>query len=116
MTPPRLWRESLASIAMNAWALRRKMLQLGPTAEGNSLMIHVNALHDALQQIAVEIQDHTGQPYRPGLSAEVLVFQPQADVTQDTITATIRPTVYCQGQIIRRGQVVVSTPEREQEQ
>jgi len=109
---PREWQEFISGVAVNAWALRRKTAQATPSAGWGSVQTHIDAIHDALRQIGVEITGYTGQPYQPGLGAEILTFQPNPEMQQDTITATIRPAVYFHGQIIKRAQVVVSTPER----
>lgn len=115
--PPssRAWHEFLTRIATNVWALRHKVAQLAPSAEADSLMVHIDAAHDALRQVGVEIQDYLPQPYHPGMNVEILVFQPQPGIDREMISATIRPAVYLRGQLINRGQVIVATPERKEE-
>jgi len=113
-TLPRPLLDSLARIAMSAWTIRRKTRQSVSDAESGSLSVHTDAIFDALRQTGVEIEEYPEQPYRPGLDVEILVFQPNASVEQDTITSTVRPAVLFQGQIIQRGQVIVSTPEEKE--
>jgi hypothetical protein len=106
------WQGFLARVAVNTWALRRKTMQMPESAESNALKVHVDAVHGALQEIGVEIQEYSSQPYYPGLSVEILAFQPSPGIERDTITSTIRPAILLDGQIIQRGQVIVATPER----
>jgi hypothetical protein len=113
-TLPRPLLDSLARIATSAWTIRRKTRQSVSNVESGALSLHADAIFDALRQTGVEIEEYPEQPYRPGLDVEILVFQPNAGVEQDTITSTVRPAVLFQGQIIQRGQVIVSTPEEKE--
>lgn len=108
---PRPFVNSLANIATSAWTIRRKAQQRASDADAGFLSVHIDSIFDALRQIGVEIAVYSDQPYMPGLDVEILVFQPSTTVEKDTITATVRPAVLLRGQIIQRGQVIVSTPE-----
>ncbi len=109
---PRNWLDSLASVAMGAWALRRKYREANEDDATTSLRVHIDAIHDALRQMGVEIEEFTKQPYEPGMNVDILVFQPQPDVHQNTIAATIRPAIHFGNRLIQRSQVIVSTPEQ----
>lgn len=102
----------IAEIATELWRLQTKMT--GPHGEPKDEMRktyrHVESALDVLAEAGVEIQNHTGQPYRTGLAVEALAFQPTADVARETIIETLRPSVYMNNKQIQQGQVIVGTP------
>jgi len=109
---PRAWLDLVTCVATSVWTLRRKLAQSTGSPEMDRLRIHVDAIHDALRQAEVEIQDYPVGPYHPGMAVEIVVFQPQPEVEQELIAATVRPAVFWRGQMIQRGQIVVATPQR----
>jgi hypothetical protein len=64
-------------------------------------------------QAGVEIHDHADEPYDGGMAVEVLTFQPCPELGQQRIIETLRPTVYRNGRMIQRGQVIVGQPVRQ---
>lgn len=105
----------LADLATELWRLRGKMLdaQTGrPREEVRRAFRHLEGAWESLEQAGVQIQDHARSAYDPGLSIQVLAFQPTPDLESETIIETIRPTIYVKGQRIQVGEVIVGTPER----
>jgi hypothetical protein len=102
----------VAEIATELWRLKSKMTdQCGePKEEMRKAYRHVESSLDVLSEAGVEIQSHTGQPYRTGLAVETLAFQPTADVVRETVIETLRPSVYLNNKQIQQGQVIVGTP------
>lgn len=102
----------IAEIATELWRLQTKMTRPNgePKDEMRKTYRHVESALDVLAEAGVEIQNHTGQPYRTGLAVETLAFQPTADVARETIIETLRPSVYMDNKQIQRGQVIVGTP------
>lgn len=104
----------LAELGTGLWRLRRSMVQPGsgdPSEEMRRAYRHFEAVWDVLTQAGVEVQDHTGAPFHPGMSLKVIAFQPAAGIERESVTETIRPSVYYNGASIQMGEVIVGTPE-----
>jgi hypothetical protein len=104
----------LADLATGLWRLRNKMIQPGsdrPLDEMRRAFTHLQSVWDALTAEGMAIHDHTGQPFQPGRSLNVLAFQPTEGLTRDTIVQTIKPTVYLKDDLVQTGEVIVGTPE-----
>lgn len=107
--------EMLAEVATGLWRLRQRMVDPDtghPLEEMRRAFRHLESVWDALAAAGVEIQDHTGMPFRDGLSLDVLAFQPTAGVERERVIETIKPSVYLKGRPIQMGQVIVGTPEK----
>jgi hypothetical protein len=106
-------RSLLAEVATGGWRLRQR---LGPSdgdlsaAECRRLRRDVEALWDVLMQAGIEVHDHCGARYEPGLGLQVLAVQPACGLDGERILETIKPTVYYRGEWLQTGEVVVGTP------
>ncbi len=103
----------LADIGTGLWRLRGKMIQPGtdqPREEMRRTYRHVQAIWDALAQCGVEIQDHTDEPFQPGMSLKVIEFQPLAGIERAKIIETLKPSIYFKRQRIQIGEVLVNSP------
>ena len=104
----------LSEIATELWRLKQKMIdeQNGEPSEAMRRPYrHVASALDALAEVGIEIQNHTGQPYKSGLAVEVLAFQPTAEIAREMIVETVRPSIYLNEKQVQQGQVIVGTPQ-----
>lgn len=102
-----------ADIATQSWQLRQRMIDPrtgAPKHDMRKAFHHIVSIMDTLSEAGVQIQDHTGKPYRPGLAVQTLAFQPTGEVTRETIIETVRPSVYLNAKQIQQGQVIVGKP------
>ncbi|WP_067488609.1 nucleotide exchange factor GrpE [Actinomadura hibisca] len=99
---------ALADLAVHLWRLGNRI----DTASGGSraLSRHLEAAWDALGAAGVEVQDHLGQPFDPGLRIKVVAFQPTPGLGREQVVEAVRPTVYLDGRLLRPGEVIVGTP------
>ncbi|WP_225730562.1 MULTISPECIES: hypothetical protein [unclassified Nocardia] len=109
------FRPLLVDLATGVWRLRDK---LGADQHADdpgkllkSITRQVNSLSDALADAGVVVQTHTGDRFDAGQSVEVVAFAPSEAVTYETVTETITPTVYIDGHLSQRGQIIVAVPE-----
>jgi len=103
----------VAEIATQSWQLRQRMIDPrtgGPKDDMRKPFRHIVSIMDTLSEAGVQIQDHTGKPYRSGLAVQTLAFQPTGEVTRETIIETVRPSVYLNAKQIQQGQVIVGKP------
>ena len=103
----------LAEAAVGVWKAQRKLEQQNGAALKSSKQIAkgVRTARQALQEgIELEIQDHDGQPYDPGLALEVLSFEEDASLTREVVLETFEPSVYFRGRLVRMAKVVVGRP------
>jgi len=106
----------VANVATGLWRARKRMLpdgQAEPPDELRGAYRHVEATWDALISAKVEVRDHTGERYVPGMALKVIAFQPTRGVALEVIDETIKPSVYYGNLLIQRGEVIVATPDQE---
>lgn len=107
----------LVELATGVWRLRGKLAanEPGDTDDSarlmRSLKRQLNSMADALHDAGVQVQDHTGEPFDAGQSVDVVAYSVSSGVGRETVVETITPTVYINGQITQRGQIVVAGPE-----
>jgi len=106
----------LAQLATDLWRLRPKLASLEGACsprELRALLRPYQSAWDAMIQAGIEIDDHVDEPYDGGMAVEVLTFQPSPGLARQRIIETLRPTVFRNGRLIQRGQVIVGQPARE---
>lgn len=110
--PARLDDRLLADAATNLWRAARRLDRDGtpPTARERQARRYLTTCRDALTDAGLVVQDHDGDPFHPGRSIEVLVFQDDPALTGEVVVETVRPTVYLHGRRIQTGQVIVAGP------
>jgi len=114
MALPETCNKSIADVATGIWRLRRRLGRLeaaAPSPELRGMIRDMDALWDALSQAGVEVLDHAGAAYDPGLAVKVAAFQPTPALDRERIIETIRPTVYLKDEWIQMSEVIVGTPE-----
>ncbi|MGW4249293.1 hypothetical protein [Nocardia sp. NPDC004722] len=106
----------LVDLATGVWRLSDKLGADSETAEDpvkllRSITRQVNSLSQALADAGVVVQSHTGDRFDAGQSVEVVAFAPSESVTCEIVSETITPTVYIDGHLSQRGQIIVAVPE-----
>jgi hypothetical protein len=104
------WAEPLvARLASEVWRLKRRLARLEATSADDErlrpLRDSVARLEDVFAEYRVQIVEHEGQPYDPGLQVEVL--HARDSETDAVIVETIRPTVLLEGRVLQQAQVVI---------
>ncbi len=110
---PESGEELLASVSTGLWRLRRRMVDPKtnkPLDEMRRAYRHLEGVWDTLTQAGVEVQDHTGSFIPPGVSLKVVAAEPTPGLKRDTVTETVKPSVYLKGRRIQIGEVIVGTP------
>lgn len=109
----------IATIATNAWRAKAKMLDSAtgePREDMKRVYRHIEGILDGLNEIGIEVKDHTGDAFDYGMPLKVVTTQPTLGITREKVLETIKPTVYCQKtSIIQMGEVVVATPIQQEE-
>jgi hypothetical protein len=105
---------TVVAVATGLWRARRRLVDPAtgrPHAEARLTFRHVRSSWDALTDAGVLIQDHDGEAFESGQLLEVIAFQPTPGLFRETVTETIRPSVYLRGRCLQIGQVMVGIPE-----
>ena len=108
----------LADAGTGIWRMRRNMvsregvrlMDARPLEEMRKPFRWLISTWDSLAENGLEIFDHTGDRYISGQALKA-VFEAAPDLHEDTITDTIKPTIYFGGKLIQMGEVVVGTPD-----
>ncbi len=105
--------KGMADIATEVWKAKAKMLD-GASGDVRSEMKrvyrHIESVLATLQEMGLEVKDHTGDAFDYGLPLKVITTQPTQGITRESVFETIKPTIYWQQQIIQMGEVVIATP------
>jgi hypothetical protein len=105
----------LADISTGLWRLKQKMVKPGtnePLDDMKRPFRHLESVWDALTQAGITIQDHTGNPFDPGMSLKVIAYQPKPGLQREQVLETIKPTIYFKNKQIQMGEVIVGRPEK----
>jgi hypothetical protein len=107
----------LVELATGVWRLRGKLAANEPGETDDSMKLmrslkrQLNSMADALHDAGVQVQDHTGEPFDAGQSVDMVAYAVSSEVGRETVVETITPTVYINGHIMQRGQIVVAGPD-----
>ena len=106
-----------ADLANGWFRIWIKTLQPGtdrPTEPMRRIFPFLESMRDTLEQLGLEIIDHTGKEIPEGLELEVLGYQVRAGLKRDRVIETVRPTVYFRDQMIQMGRVYAETAPAEE--
>jgi hypothetical protein len=104
----------MADLATNLWRVTKKLAgeQNGDAARGRKMASrHAQAAQESLAEAGIQVQDHDGTPFHPGLSLDVIAYEARQGTASETVVETVRPSVYRAGRCIQTGQVIVAQPE-----
>ncbi|MBP2324411.1 hypothetical protein JOF56_004796 [Kibdelosporangium banguiense] len=104
----------MADLATNLWRVTKKLTgeQNGDAARGRRMASrHAQAAQESLAEAGIQIQDHDGTPFHPGLSLDVIAYEARPGTASETVVETVRPSIYRAGRCIQTGQVIVAQPE-----
>ncbi|MEJ2885445.1 hypothetical protein [Actinomycetospora aeridis] len=109
--PGSLDEKALAIAATNLWRARRRLDRDDDgSASGRQLRKLLRSTGDALAEAGIDVQDHDGLAFDSGFALEALAFEDDHSVARETVTETVRPSVYLAGRRIQMGQVIVGQP------
>ncbi|MFB6718742.1 hypothetical protein ACFCV3_01200 [Kribbella sp. NPDC056345] len=102
--------KALAEAATSLWRAQRKLTQAGRSAENRQTGRYLRTCAEALAAAGLVVQEHDGTTFNAGRALDVLVYQDDPVVTEETIVETVRPSVYYHDRQIQRGEVIVARP------
>ena len=103
----------MADLATNLWRVTKKLTgeQNGDAARGRRMASrHAQAAQESLAEAGIQVQDHDGAPFHPGLALDVIAYEARPGTVSETVAETVRPSVYRAGRCIQTGQVIVAQP------
>jgi hypothetical protein len=107
-------KKALAAIATSAWKAKSRLLEAGTADDGGVLTrVHgdIRRIWNTLvDDLGVEVKDHTGAPFDYGLPLRVVTSQPTQGISKERVIETIKPTIRWRNKIIQMGEVVIATP------
>ncbi|WP_433796971.1 hypothetical protein [Actinoplanes sp. CA-252034] len=109
---PDLDTRSLATAATNLWRARRRLAQQAGDdgAQARQAGRYLRMCQEALTDAGLVVRDHDGETFHSGRSLEALVFNDDENVITETVTETVRPSVFLREERIQMGQVIVGCP------
>ncbi|NJP97224.1 hypothetical protein HCN51_48710 [Nonomuraea sp. FMUSA5-5] len=105
--------KALATAATNLWRAERKLATRGKDATSRQAGRYLRTTRQALAEAGLVVQDHDGEAFHSGRSIEVLLFQDDPSLTEETVLETVRPSIYLRDRHIQMGQVIVGCPPRD---
>ena len=109
----------LLPIANNVWRAEKKTtdpLSKEPREEMKSVHRHIDAIRRTLQDMGLEIRDHTDDPYDTGQPMKVIASEPTVGIKGSLVKETLSPTIYLKSQIsqeskiVQHGEIIVAEP------
>jgi len=75
------------------------------------LNIDLDKIWDVLvDELRMEIIDHTGNDFDYGMVLKVVTTQPMAGIKKERVIQTLKPTINWRNKNIQIGEVIVATP------
>ncbi|NUO19894.1 hypothetical protein HUU59_10630 [bacterium] len=107
--------QSIVVVATALWRIQTAINRSNSAADDLTIKIarHVDVAIESLKNAKVELRAYTDEPYTSGMAVNILAIQPTADVTQDTVGETVKPTIYFRDYIVQRADVIVFRPENQ---
>jgi hypothetical protein len=107
-------KKALAAIATSVWKAKSRLHDAG-TAEGGGVLGRVlgditRIWNTLVDDLGLEIKDHTGEAFDYGLPLQVVTSQPTQGITKERVIETIKPTIRWRNKTIQMGAVVIATP------
>jgi len=93
----------LADVATGLWRASRKLEEPGA-------LRHLQRTLERLADAGVDLVDHLGAEFSAGVALDVVAFQEDPALTRETVVDVVRPSVYVNGVLVQRGEVIVGTP------
>mgnify|MGYP006423559189 CR=1 FL=1 len=105
--------KNFAKIATHVWRIKKRIYDADgkPIDTYDKLRRSIEGIEQGLESLHVEIKDHTGDIYDPGMPVNPQSFESMAGVNRDTIKETLIPTIYWNKQIVQQAEVIVGQPE-----
>jgi hypothetical protein len=106
--------DTMADVATSLWRVLRRLADENGDATRTRRMAtrHLTAMSERLAEAGVQVTDHDGLAFDPGLSLKAIAYEPRPAIDRETVVETVRPSVYRAGRCIQYGQVIVGTPEK----
>ena len=96
------------------WRLqKRAAAEIDPPEKIRRVSRDIESASDILCQGDIEIRDHTDQIYDGGMGLRVIAYESMPDLSRAKIIETVKPTIHYKNKIIRIGEVIVGTPEKD---
>lgn len=104
--------KALALLGLNVWRLKKRLFdENNEPIDGMSMACrHFDEIKKALAELKLEIIDKTGDMFDQGLVQRAIAYEPTPGLTRETIVQTVKPTLFLDGELIERGDVIVGTP------
>ena len=105
--------KGLIGLATNAWRARTKMIDghsMEVREEMKGVHRHIEAIWRNLNELELEIKDHTGDPYDEGQPMKVIASESTVGISKAVVKETLLPTIYFKSQIVLHGEIVVAAP------
>jgi len=104
----------IGEIGTIVWRLqKRAATEIDPHEKLRRASRDIESASDILCQGDIEIKDHTGQLYDDGMGLRVIAYEPTLGLSRAKIIETVKPTIHYKNKIIRIGEVIVGTPEKD---
>jgi len=110
--------KDLVELSIEIWRLENRINKINSNLEENQK----EGINNSIQKIKryldkndIELIDHTNHKFNEGRNLDILAVEKDSNLPEAIVKETKEPTVMYKGQVVRKGKVVVITPEEEKE-
>jgi len=104
----------LCEIITDIWRAYKRTLEPNtqePYPELRRIYRPLQSIFDTLAREEFELIDRTNQKYDIGLTEKVLAAEKKMGLDHDIISEMIKPTIFYKGNLVQRGEIIITTPE-----
>ena len=101
----------VVDLATEIWRINNRISKISNLSEiqKRGLDSSTQKLLKYLDLFEIKIIDYTNEKYNDGMNVNVRFFEPDSSIKNPIIKETIEPTITCRGQIVKKGEVIVTT-------
>lgn len=106
------FRKTVIELIVDYWRITKMISRSATDIIPSEIREQLMRFEDTMKKNNFEIKDMTNKPYSEGMVVDVIHFEKSADPTFNApiISETLRPTIYFKGQVIEKGEIIVTEP------
>jgi hypothetical protein len=104
---------ALVTIANHAWKAASRSSNpdsFDSASDLRRVQRSLTGIMEALNEIGLEVRNHTGDTFDYGLPLKVITAQPTQGIEKEVIIETLRPTLFWNNNIVQMGEVIIASP------
>lgn len=102
--------KNVVDLAVEVWRLNSRIKKISDNLsdiQKRGLESSTAKFQKFLDTYKINILDYTGEKYNEGMNVDVISFEKDESVKFPLVKETVEPSILCDGQIIKKGKIIV---------